>query len=147
MTDPGTTETTISITTSAPADPAIVTEYGDALPLLVAALNHVTRHHEALNEPYDVDRLIRNLATAAARLPQLLEQVAGWLEAEQAAGRIEMASGSRFPSSGLAANQAGIRLEQAQAHARMLQQALDAAASVTCDMSGVEDDGSDEGSG
>ena len=135
--------TTISIVTDAPADPATVTEYGDALPELVRALNHITRHHEAMDYPPDADRLIRNVSRAASMLPQLLEQVSGWLEAEQAAGRIEMAFGSLFPDPAHAADAARMDLEQAQAHARMLQQALDAAAAVTCDMSGVED-GSDE---
>jgi hypothetical protein len=139
--------TAITITTAAPADPATVTEYGDALPELVRALNHVTSRHEALEYPPDADRLIRNLAAAASRLPQLLGQVSGWLEAEQAAGRIKMASVSQFRDApGIAADVARQALEQAQAHARMLQQALDAAAAVTADMGGVED-GSGEGSG
>jgi hypothetical protein len=137
--------TMITITTAAPADPATITEYGDALPELVRALNHVTRHHGALDHPSDADRLIRNISRAVSMLPQLLEQVAGWLEAEQAAGRIEMAYGSPYPSPALADDVARRQLELAQAQARMLQQALDAAAAVTCDMSGVED-GSDEGS-
>ena len=139
--------TEISITTSAPPDPAILTEYGDALPELVRALAHVTLHHEALAEPQDADRLIRNIAEAVSRLPQLLEQVAGWLTAEQAAGRIRTAGGSRFPGAAIAVGVALTDLEQAQAHARMLQQSLDAAASVTSDMAGVEDDGSEEVSG
>jgi hypothetical protein len=139
--------TTVTITTDAPADPATVTEYGDALPELVRALNHITRHHEALEFPADADRLIRNVSRAASLLPQLLEQITGWLVAEEAAGRIVMAHGSRFPGSDIALDVARLELEQAQAYARVLQRALDAVASVTCDMSGVEEDGSDEGSG
>ena len=134
----------ITITTAAPADPATVTEYGDALPELVRALNHVVAHHSALDYPSDADRLIRNVSLAVSRLPQLLEQVSGWLEAEQAAGRIRMASGSPFASASLAAEVARMKLEQAQAYARVLQQALDAATSVTSDMAGVEDDGIEE---
>lgn len=131
--------TTITILTTAPADPATVTEYGDALPELVRALAHVTLHHEALDEPADADRLIRNIALAAGRLPQLLDQVSGWLEAEQAAGRIGIADGSLFNGAAHAAGVAAMRLVQAQAHARMLQQALDAAAAVTTDMTGVRE--------
>jgi hypothetical protein len=128
--------TTISITTDAPADPAIVLEYGDALPELVRALNHVTRHHEAMEFPSDADRLIRNIAVAAGRLPQLLEQVAGWLAAEQAAGRVGIASGSRFITAARAVEVAGAYLERAQAQARILQRALDVVAEVTADMTG-----------
>ena len=80
-------------------------------------------------------------------MAQLAGQVGGWLEAEQAAGRIRMADGSLFPSPALAADVARLHLERAQAQARMLQQALDAAAEVTSDMAAVREDGSDEGSG
>ena len=135
--------TTLSITTAAPADPATVTEYGDALPELVRALAHITRHREALDYPADADRLIRNVARAASMLPQLLDQVARWLADEDAAGQVEMAAGSRYPSSSLAAVVARMHLDAAQAAAGRLQEALDAAASVTCDMGGTGDGGED----
>lgn len=137
--------TTLTILTTAPADPATVTEYGDALPELVRALNHVLLHHEAMEYPSDADRLIRNVALAASRFSQLIEQVSGWLQAEQAAGRIRTAGGSRFPGPAIAVGVALTDLERAEAHARMLQQALDAAAAVTSDMAAVREDGSKEG--
>ena len=137
--------TAIIIATDAPADPATVTEYGDALPELVRALNHVTRHQSALEYPSDADRLLRNISRAASMLPQLLEQVASWLTAEVAAGRIQVAAGSCFPDAVIAGDVARLQLEQAQAHARMLQQALDGAAGVTCDLAGTGDSSSEGG--
>ena len=107
----------------------------------VRVLNHQTRHHEALRYPSDADRLLRELATTAARLPQLLGQVTAWLAKEDDADRIEMASGSRYPSAGLAADVVRLKLEVAAADARRLQVSLDAAASVTSDMAAREDEG------
>lgn len=136
--------TQITITTSAPADPATVTEYGDALPELVRALNHVTMHHEALEFPSDADRLIRNAALAVSRLPQLLSQAGAWLAHEQAAGRIEVPRGEAPATVVLAAR---MRLERAAQIASELQEALDFAASVTSGMGAPElEDGSEEGS-
>ena len=125
-----------------PRDPDYVLEVAEAFAEAARVMNHLTRDHGALQYPSEADRLIRDVSLAVSRLPQLLEQVAGWLEAEQAAGRITMASGSPYLSSSFAAEVARMKLEQAQAHARILQQALDAAASVTSDMAGV--DGSED---
>jgi hypothetical protein len=133
----------IDLSTDTAPSPERTIQLAETIAESVRVLNHQTRHHEALRYPPEADRLIRELSSAASRLPQLLEQIAGWLEAEQAAGRIEIADGSSYTTPALAADVARLQLEQAQAQARMLQHALDAAAAVTCDMSGVED-GSDE---
>ena len=148
MTDPGTDPPyAVAFNIDAPRDPQYLLEVLEAAAEAVRVANHQTLGHEALRYPSEADTAIRYLATLASRLPQLLEQVSGWLQAEQAAGRIEMAHDSTYLASALAADAARLQLEQAQAHARMLQQALDAAAAVTCDMAGVEDAGSEEGSG
>ena len=130
--------TTITITTSAPADPATVTEYGDALPELVRALNHIPRHHEASDYPSDADRLIRNVAQAVGRLPQLLGQVDAWLAQEGAAGRITIPHSGHDGAPLAAVAAARVRLGAAGAAAIALQEALDSAASVTCDLEGTE---------
>ena len=138
----------LNIMTDGPADPLYVLELAEGFAEIARTLNHLTRHHESLHYPAEADELIREISSAAGRLPQLLEQVSGWLEAEQAAGRIGVADGSPWSGEGAAPSGAvavaRIKLEQAQAHARMLQQALDAAAAVTCDMAAVQEDGSDE---
>jgi hypothetical protein len=113
-------------------------QLAEALPEIVRTLNHQTRHHEALRDPSDADRLLREISTAAGRLPQLLEQATRWLEKEQEAGRIEM-TGRRYPGSDLAVNVARLHLEMAAGDARHLQNSVDAALSVTCEMAAAED--------
>ena len=54
----------------------------------VRALNHLTLGRGALGEPAELDRLVAELAIMAGRLPQLLRQLRGWLDAEQHAGRL-----------------------------------------------------------
>ena len=54
----------------------------------VRALNHLTLGRRALAEPAELDQLVAELAIMAARLPQLLRQLRGWLEAEQHTGRL-----------------------------------------------------------
>jgi hypothetical protein len=132
MPEPGTEPTRLTITTDAPADPATVTEYGDALPELVRALNHVTRHHEALGQPVNADRLIRNVALAVSRLPQLLSQIGLWLGEEQLAGRIRVdSSGGELGGPATAVVAVRVRLDEAAGLAEALHERLDAAASVT----------------
>ena len=135
--------TTITITTSAPPDPATVTEFGDALPELVRALNHQTMHAGALAEPADADRLIRNLAEAVLRLPQLLQQVATRLNREYEDGRLVM-TGGEFLQPVLAVMAVEARLQKAGEHAEALRLMLGSAAAVTSNMA-VRDDSSEEG--
>ena len=124
----------IDLSTDAPPSPERTLRLAETMAEAVRVLNHQTRHREALRYPSDADRLIRDLATAAARLPQLLGQVAEWLAVEQAAARIVMEGGSRGRSPEVMTDMTRMRLEQAAARARELGKALDGAASVTCDM-------------
>ena len=136
----------LSVTTDGPADPQYVLELAKGLDAITNALVHITRHHEALREPSDVNALIRYLSSAKEAEAQLLEQVSGWLEAEQAAGRVGVADGSGYFTAAPVVMAARGWLEKAQALERTLEQALDAAAAMTTDMTGTGD-GSDEGSG
>ena len=106
-------------------------------------MNHATRHREALEYPSDVDRVVRELSSAAARLPQLLSQVGAWLEHEDAE-RIAVPSGEYQGNPLLAVATARIRLDMASAIAAALQEALDDAARVTCDLAAVEAEEDDE---
>ena len=54
----------------------------------VRALIHLTLGRRALGEPAELDRLVAELAIMADRLPQLLRQLRGWLDAEQHADRL-----------------------------------------------------------
>ena len=127
-----------------PRDPLYVLEVAEAFAEASRVLNHLTLSHEALEYPSEVDTLIRYLASAAASHPQLLGQIGGWLEQEQAAGRIRVAGSENYPATAVAA--ARVRLDKAAAIAEELQEALDYAASVTCNLAAAEvrEDGSDD---
>jgi hypothetical protein len=105
-------------------------------------LNHATRHHEALRYPSDADRVVRELASMAGRLDQLLEQIGAWLAAEQEAGRIGMAA-SEFGGGPVAAvravTTARLRLDAARLEAENLHGALEYAGHVLAELGGVED--------
>ena len=133
----------IDLSTDTAPYPERTLQLAETMADIIRELNHQTLDHEALRYPSEADRLLRELSAAAARLPQLLGQVTSWLHAEVYAGRVEMASGSRFPNAGLAEDVVRLKLEAAAADAGRLQKALDAAASVTSDMAAREDE-SDE---
>jgi hypothetical protein len=60
----------------------------------IRLLNHATRHDRGgLKYPADADRVTTELGILVSRLPQLLSQIAGWYEAEQAAGRLTVEYG------------------------------------------------------
>ena len=131
---------TVNLNTDGPRDPQYVLEVAEAFSQAVRVLNHLTLARESLEYPSEADSLLRYLSAAAAGLPQLLGQVTSWLHAEVCAGRVEMASGSRFPDAGLAGDVVRLKLEAAAADAGRLQKALDAAASVTSGMAAREDE-------
>lgn len=129
--------TDIDLSTDAPPSPERTQQLAETAAEIIRVLNHQTGHHEALRYPSDADRLLRELSAAAHRLPQLLTQVAGWLQREDEADRVAMASGSRYPNAALAADVVRVKLEGAAADAKRLGVALDAAAAVTSDMAGT----------
>ena len=136
----------VSLNTDAPADPTYTLELAEAFAQAVRVLNHVTRDHAALGHPADADTLIREITTAVSRLPQLLGQVGTWLRDEQALGRIQVTGGDWEGNPAAAVVAALLRLDAAGAIAPDLQDALEMAASVTCDLAAVDtgEDGSDE---
>jgi len=131
------TTVTIDLSTGAPPSPDRTRQLAKTFAELVRVMNHATMHHEALGEPSDADRVVRELSSAAARLPQLCAQIGGWLQREQDAGRIEVAG--EDPAVSVMA--AVMNLEDAAAAAVRLQGELDAAASVTSTLAAREDGG------
>ncbi len=60
----------------------------------IRVLNHATTtRHGGLSEPATVYAVLGQLAAAAHRLPQLFGQLARWLAAENAAGRLAHTTG------------------------------------------------------
>lgn len=129
----------IDLSTDAVPSPGRTLHLAETLASIVRCLNHDTRHREALRYPSDADRVIRELAAAASRLPQLLGQVSRWLDGEYEEGRVGL-DGSGDVS--VAVLQATARLESASQYASLLGAALDRAASLTSGMTAAED-GSD----
>lgn len=134
----------VALNTGGPADPQYVLEVAQAFAQSVRVLNHLTLHHEALEYPSEADRLIREIATAASRLPQLLGQVSRWLGQEMAEGRLRIPEGEYQGRPDMAAVAAMMRLDEAGALAEHLREALDGAASVTATMGAVETEDDDD---
>ncbi len=134
----------IDLSTDTAPSPERTIKLAEMIAEAVRVLNHQTRHHEALRYPSEADRLIRELSSAAGRLPQLLGQVGAWLKREDADGRIEVPYGEYQGNPLLAVAMARLRLDAASAAATALQEALDSAASVTCDLGAGGEGGRDE---
>lgn len=57
----------------------------------IRTLNHRTRPcSDALTDPLDAAETIAALARLASRLPQLFDQLAGWVQSQQHAGRLRL---------------------------------------------------------
>jgi hypothetical protein len=70
----------LSVSTSGPRDSDYALELAEALPEIVRVLNYVTLEPAVLTEPSEAGDVLRYLATAASRLPQLLSQINRRLE-------------------------------------------------------------------
>jgi hypothetical protein len=134
--------TDINLSIDAPADPGETRKLAETMAEYARLLNHRTLRHAALRYPSDADRVVRELALMAGRLPQLLEQIGAWLAAEQEAGRIEVAP-NEFGGGPLAAARAvaaaRLRLDAARLEAEELHGALEYAGHVLAELGGVED--------
>jgi hypothetical protein len=118
----------ISLDTAGPCDPGYFLEVAEAFAEAARVMNYLTLSHEALEFPAEADTLLRYVSTAAARLPQLVDQVARWYAVEQARGRLRSDDGR-----GTAAAAAHVRahLDRAAIAAAQLQSDVDAATAVT----------------
>ncbi|HET9969755.1 MAG TPA: hypothetical protein VFQ68_16090, partial [Streptosporangiaceae bacterium] len=124
----------IDLSTDGTASPARTRHLAEAFAEIARVLNHATMHREALEFPSDADGLLRDLALAAARLPQLCSQVARWVAAEDAAGRVAVPSGEWAGRPRTAVTELQVRLEMARADAEALRADLEYAAQVTSDL-------------
>ena len=115
----------------AAVDHLYVLEVAEAASEAIRVLNEQTRHHEALESPEDADVVVSALATMAHRLPQLLDQVGHWLDAEAQAGHLEVTSGKFAGRPGAVANAVRILLDAAAARFREAETALEAAHQIT----------------
>ena len=127
--------------TGGPHDDATITALAQITAEAIRALNHATFPRAALSEPGTVYRVLGELATAANRLPQLLTQLARWLDEENTAGRLAHDSGS-LPD---AMQYVRARLDQnAPRYAALLGGALDDAQQATAGLYRPGQDGEDQ---
>src|SRR5271166_4019354 len=112
--------------TGGPHDDATITALAQITAEAIRALNHATFPRAALSEPGTVYRVLGELATAANRLPQLLTQLARFLDEENTAGRL--ADDHDLPS---ALYRVLARLDEATRYAALLGGALDDAQQAT----------------
>ena len=120
----------ININTALPPDPQYVIELAEGLAEIARALNHQTLHG-ALESPEDADVVVSALATMAHRLPQLLDQVGRWLEAEEAAGRLEVTDGKFAGKPGAAVDVVRTYLDGTAGRFRDAERLLESAHQVT----------------
>jgi hypothetical protein len=71
-------------------------EHAEAAAEAIRAINHLTINDTALGYPSDAWRLVGQLATLTARLPQAFEQITGQLNRWQQAGLIGIDPGTRY---------------------------------------------------
>lgn len=113
--------------TGGPHDDATIIALAQITAETIRALNHATFSHAGLAEPATVNAVAGQLATAAHRLPQLSGQLAGWLTAENTAGRLAHTTGD-LPD---AMDDALASLDRATRHSTRLAEALDQAQQAT----------------
>jgi flavorubredoxin len=127
----------ITLSTRGPHSPEYSRQVANAAAEAVRVLNHATLNHaaEALRYPSDADAVIEALATMAARLPQLLEQIADWLSQQGADGRLAVTHGPYGGYPGEAVDDVRSWLSEAKECTAGLHYALDQARQTTAAIS------------
>jgi hypothetical protein len=127
----------IRLSPGGPHSPDYTREVASAVAEAVRVLNHATLSHigESLAYPADADAVTGSLAIAAQRLPQLLDQLRGWLASELTAGRLQVNHGPHADNPAAAVQAASLQLGNASAAASQLYLALRDAATVTSTIS------------
>ena len=134
------TSITVNLNTDGPCDPQYVLEVAEAFAEAVRVLNHLTRDPASLEYPAEVDGLIRDVSLAVARLPQLLGQVGGRLEAMREAGILRVVSDDYLQTTpDTAVMRTRVSLDEARAFLEGAQASLEAASRVTSGLAAVPD--------
>lgn len=132
---------TVTLDTSGPADPAYILEVARAVAEGMRVLGHLTRHPEAFRDPADTERVLREISSAAARAPQVLDQVNARIRAWHEAGELGVASGMHAGYPGGASFAVACCVDEAGKAASRMVTAIDSAADVTSAMTLEGDSG------
>jgi hypothetical protein len=128
----------ITLNTDGPCDPQYVLEVAEAFAESARVLNHLTRDPAALEYPAEVDSLIRDVSLAVSRLPQLLQQVGGRLEAMRESGTLRVVGDDYLQTTPDAAvMRARVSLDEARAFLEGAWTALGDATRVTSGLAAV----------
>lgn len=82
-----------SLDVDGPHSPANTMAVADLLAETVRVLNYATQSKAGLDHPADVYDITGSLHTAMQRLPQLCDQLARWITAQHAGGRLGLDGG------------------------------------------------------
>jgi len=121
----------IDLSTGAPASPERTLKLAETAAEIFRVLNHATMDPAAFGTPSDVDRVLREVASAASRFPQLFSQAARWVAAATAGGRVEVPAGEWAGRPHTAVMVLHVRLDAAGASAASLCADVEYAAHVT----------------
>jgi hypothetical protein len=110
------------------ADERTCGQWAERAEQAVRVLNHRTRPGGSeLTDPAEAADVIATLASLTAMLPQLLDQLAGWLGQQQQAGRLRVDSLAALPDAGQTVQAAIAALTHAGQCARQAGHAIDTA--------------------
>lgn len=125
------------LNTAGPHTPQYARQVAAGVAEAVRVLNHATfpSSRQALNSAADADAVLRELATMGQRLPQLCQQIGGWLEAQQRQGNLAVTYGQHRGDPSGAAAQVAVWLGAAGAAASEMAASLTAAAGITSTIS------------
>ena len=129
---------TVALNIDGPRDPEYLLEVLQAAAQAIRVANHVSRDRAALGEPADVYHAILELVSVAELMPQLYGQLGGWLEAEQAAARVAVPSGTMAGQPDLAVLTVTETLAHAGTVAAELRAVLNAAANVAAGLAAAD---------
>jgi hypothetical protein len=121
------------------ADERTCGQWAELAEQAVRVLNHRTRPGAGgLTDPADAADVIATLAALTAMLPQLLDQLAGWLSEQQHAGRLRVDSMAALPDTGQTVHATTAALGHASHCARRAGHAIDTAHQHAAHLAGAD---------
>jgi hypothetical protein len=126
------------------ADERTCAQWADQAEHAIRVLNHRTRPGAGeLTDPAAAADVIATLASLTAMLPQLLDQLAGWLRDQQHAGRLRVDNMAALPDAGQTVHATTAALSHASACLRRAGHAIDAAHQHAAHLAATDDDYAD----
>jgi hypothetical protein len=123
-----------------PAAPRTLGEWADDAAEAIRELNHRTRPASGeLTYPADVAEILAALTAMTTRLPQLLDQLTGWLLDQHQAGRLRVDLLAPLPDAGRTVHATAVALTQATGALRRAGREIDVAHQHTAHLAQTAD--------